>query len=193
MRWNAAANKGGVLSLRSTRICRRSPGLRFFLALWVILHHLTGPGRTWSRWRGNCRTALFSLIRGGYQAVTTFFVLSGFVLTRTYAATVWDRRTLFNYWIGRIRARVSGIPAFARRDGPVRRWRIGRRARWATSRRTYCWCRHGSVRMPGGLEHAGMVALLRDVFLCAFPLSTLLVRRANWRNVIAGRGGCDAA
>src|SRR5437763_10601355 len=60
-------------------------GLRFFLALWVILHHLTGPGQALgTTLSGALPAPLFTLIRGGYQAVTTFFVLSGFVLTRSY-------------------------------------------------------------------------------------------------------------
>src|SRR5450631_2452471 len=67
-------------------------GLRFFLALWVILHHLTGPGQKLEATALLLPHGLFTLIRGGYQAVTTFFVLSGFVLTRSYTATVWTRR-----------------------------------------------------------------------------------------------------
>ena len=57
-------------------------GLRFFLALWVILHHLTGPGQKLEATALLLPHGLFTLIRGGYQAVTTFFVLSGFVLTQ---------------------------------------------------------------------------------------------------------------
>jgi peptidoglycan/LPS O-acetylase OafA/YrhL len=48
------------------------------------------------------------LIRGGYLAVTTFFVLSGFVLTRTYTATNWNRRSLLRYGLGRV-ARVYPV------------------------------------------------------------------------------------
>ena len=62
-------------------------GLRFFLALWVILEHLTGPGQKLEATVLLLPHGMFTLIRGGYQAVTTFFVLSGFVLTRSYAAT----------------------------------------------------------------------------------------------------------
>jgi len=52
-------------------------GLRFFLALWVILHHLTGPGQKLEATALLLPHPLFMLIRGGYQAVTTFFVLLG--------------------------------------------------------------------------------------------------------------------
>src|SRR5689334_16192964 len=46
-------------------------GLRFFLALWVILHHLTGPGQDLEAVALQLPHGLFTLIRGGYQAVTT--------------------------------------------------------------------------------------------------------------------------
>ena len=83
-------------------------GLRFFLALWVILHHLTGPGQRLEATALLLPHPLFTLIRGGYQAVTTFFVLSGFVLTRSYAATVWNRRNTLRYAVGRA-ARVYPV------------------------------------------------------------------------------------
>ncbi len=44
---------------------------------------------------------LASLVTGGYLAVQTFFVLSGFVLARTYARTVWDRNSVFRYFSAR--------------------------------------------------------------------------------------------
>src|ERR1041384_6090674 len=80
-------------------------GLRFLLALWVILDHLTGPGMMLDASARALPYPLFALVRGGYLAVTTFFVLSGFVLARTYSATVWNRRSLLKYSAGRI-ARV---------------------------------------------------------------------------------------
>ena len=70
-------------------------GLRFFLALWVILHHLTGPTQPLGATLAAALPApFFALIRGGYQAVTTFFVLSGFVLTRSYWDSAWTREGL---------------------------------------------------------------------------------------------------
>lgn len=64
-------------------------GLRFVLALWVILDHLTGPGMMLEASARDLPPVLYALIRGGYLAVTTFFVLSGFVLARSYAAMEW--------------------------------------------------------------------------------------------------------
>jgi peptidoglycan/LPS O-acetylase OafA/YrhL len=84
-------------------------GLRFFLAFWVILHHLTGPGQALgATFSGMLPAPLFAFIRGGYQAVTTFFVLSGFVLTRSYWRATWSRDDLAKYYRGRV-ARVYPV------------------------------------------------------------------------------------
>ena len=47
-------------------------------------------------------------IRNGYLAVGTFFVLSGFVLARSYASTPWNSASLIRYGAGRL-ARVYPI------------------------------------------------------------------------------------
>ena len=84
-------------------------GLRFFLALWVILHHLTGPGQELGATLSAFLPApIFTLVRGGYLAVTTFFVLSGFVLTRSYWKSSWSRAELAKYYRGRV-ARVYPV------------------------------------------------------------------------------------
>ncbi|HEY3840362.1 MAG TPA: acyltransferase [Bryobacteraceae bacterium] len=80
-------------------------GLRFVLAIWVILHHLTGKGMMLESWVQTLPDGLQSLVRGGYLAVGTFFVLSGFVLARSYAEEKWSRGNLVHYGIARI-ARV---------------------------------------------------------------------------------------
>jgi peptidoglycan/LPS O-acetylase OafA/YrhL len=51
---------------------------------------------------------LYMIVRGGYMAVTTFFVLSGFVLARTYGATRLNGRSLWRYGVGRV-ARVYPV------------------------------------------------------------------------------------
>jgi len=67
-------------------------GLRFLLALWVILDHLTSPGMMLEVPARALPYPLYALVRGGYLAVTTFFVLSGFVLARSYSETSWNGR-----------------------------------------------------------------------------------------------------
>ncbi len=50
-----------------------------------------------------------SLIRGGYLAVQTFFILSGFVLARSYASARWNRKSLIRFGVARF-ARI--YPAY---------------------------------------------------------------------------------
>ena len=83
-------------------------GLRFVLALWVILHHLSGPGQMLDPAVRALPYAGYALIRGGYLAVTTFFVLSGFVLAQNYSATEWNGKSLLRYGVGRF-ARVYPV------------------------------------------------------------------------------------
>jgi peptidoglycan/LPS O-acetylase OafA/YrhL len=84
-------------------------GLRFTLAAWVIIHHLAGPGMMLHPALAALPRPLRSLAEGGYLAVQTFFLLSGFVLARNYARTEWNRSSLFRYLSGRL-ARI--YPAY---------------------------------------------------------------------------------
>jgi peptidoglycan/LPS O-acetylase OafA/YrhL len=83
-------------------------GLRFFLALWVIATHLIGTGHVYEPVVLMLPSPLQDIIRRGYQAVPTFFVLSGFVLARTYGHTEWTRRNFRKYLAGRF-ARVYPV------------------------------------------------------------------------------------
>ena len=83
-------------------------GLRFWLAVWVILHHITGNGMMLRAWAGGLPAPALQMLRGGYLAVQTFFVLSGFVLARTYADATWDRRSLGRFFTARF-ARIYPV------------------------------------------------------------------------------------
>ena len=83
-------------------------GLRFVLAIWVILHHLIGKGMMLEDWALTLPGAAAQLLRGGYLAVQTFFLLSGFVLARTYARTKWNRETLARFGMARF-ARIYPV------------------------------------------------------------------------------------
>jgi peptidoglycan/LPS O-acetylase OafA/YrhL len=87
-------------------------GLRFPLALWVILHHLTGPGMMLDAAARGLPYPVYTLIRGGYLAVTMFFVLSGFVMARSYAGAEWSGRGLLRYGVGRV-ARIYPVYALS--------------------------------------------------------------------------------
>ncbi len=80
-------------------------GLRFVLALWVVLHHLTGKGMMLEPWAASLPAEVRAIIRGGYLAVSTFFVLSGFVLALSYRQNSWTRTSLIRYGVARL-ARV---------------------------------------------------------------------------------------
>ncbi len=83
-------------------------GLRFLLALWVILNHLTGSALP----PGLLPGPVYAFIRGGYLAVTTFFVLSGFVLARGYGSGSWDVERLRSYAAARF-ARIYPVYALS--------------------------------------------------------------------------------
>ena len=84
-------------------------GLRFVLGFWVILHHLTSQGILLDAWTRTLPDGLQNLMRGGYLAVQSFFLLSGFVLARTYATTRWNRHSLTKFAMARF-ARI--YPAY---------------------------------------------------------------------------------
>jgi peptidoglycan/LPS O-acetylase OafA/YrhL len=84
-------------------------GVRFLLALWVVFHHLTGRRMMLENWAASLPVWLHEIVRGGYLAVGTFFVLSGFVLARSYGSVRWSRENLIRYGVGRF-ARV--YPAY---------------------------------------------------------------------------------
>jgi len=87
-------------------------GLRFFLALWVILYHqIPHEDNTLAvSWLGNLPLPFHLFLRTGYAAVTVFFVLSGFVLAYNYdLGATWSRQKRLRFWIARF-ARI--YPAY---------------------------------------------------------------------------------
>lgn len=76
-------------------------GLRVFLALWVIFGHLVGTGHVYEPIVLALPVPLQAIARSGYLAVPVFFVLSGFVLARTYGAIERTRTSLLQYFTGR--------------------------------------------------------------------------------------------
>jgi peptidoglycan/LPS O-acetylase OafA/YrhL len=163
-------------------------GLRFFLALWVILHHLTGPGQALgTTLSGVLPGPLFTLIRGGYQAVTTFFVLSGFVLTRSYWSGGCTRSGLAKYYQGRV-ARVYPVyllslvvvAPFIFADGTPGKW--GYFAAHATL--TQAWL--GPIPVQWNTPAWSLSCEM--FFYAVFPLlGAFLVRRLRW-GWVAGAG-----
>ncbi len=83
-------------------------GLRFYLAVWVVIHHLCGGARMLEPAIRTLPDPLETFLRSGFWAVGTFFVLSGFVLARGYAATQWRRHSLIRYGAARV-ARIYPV------------------------------------------------------------------------------------
>ncbi len=127
---------------------------------------------------------LYALIRGGYLAVTTFFVLSGFVLSRSYALRRWSGRDLVRYGAGRV-ARVypvyllslAAVAPFIAADGApgkpplvaahvllVQGWMGPIAANWNT---------------PAWSLSCEMF------FYLAFPLAAVRIQEAGWRTTLA--------
>ena len=59
-------------------------------------------------WANSIPLSAASLVRGGYLAVQTFFILSGFVLARSYAKASWTRNDLWKYAAARF-ARIYPV------------------------------------------------------------------------------------
>jgi len=79
--------------------------------MWVVLHHLVGPGGILEPQFRTLTPSLQALVGSGYLAVETFFILSGFVLARSYESVAkWSRKDLKRFAMARF-ARV--YPIFA--------------------------------------------------------------------------------
>ncbi len=83
-------------------------GVRFPLALWVIVHHLTGPGQMLDDAVGSLPQPGRVLVDMAHVALGTFFMLSGFVLAHGYGRMRWDRAGLRRYLVARF-ARVYPV------------------------------------------------------------------------------------
>ena len=78
-------------------------GIRFILAIWVVIYHVTPVSEERViAWFPSLPQAFYSVLRTGYVAVGVFFVLSGFVLAYNYdLGKRWDRRNLVRFAIAR--------------------------------------------------------------------------------------------
>lgn len=83
-------------------------GVRFFLSLWVIVHHLVSPGMMLENWARGLVAPVHGLLDSGYLAVQTFFVLSGFVLALCYSGTTWTARNVITFGMARV-ARIYPV------------------------------------------------------------------------------------
>ena len=76
-------------------------GIRFFLAMWVVVYHQTGTDWVWFQQLDLSQPAM-SMLRTGYSAVSLFFILSGFVLAYNYdLGARWTKRERLRFVIAR--------------------------------------------------------------------------------------------
>jgi peptidoglycan/LPS O-acetylase OafA/YrhL len=162
-------------------------GLRFLLALWVILDHLTGPGMILDARAHSLLQPIYALIRGGYLAVTTFFVLSGFVLARSYSGTIWNRSGVMRYGVGRV-ARV--YPVYALSLLVVAPFILADR----TPHKPPLIAAHGLLvqgwlgHLPVNWNTPAWSLSCEMFFYLLFPAAALMLRRAGWRRTLAVAG-----
>ena len=152
--------------------------------MWVVLHHLTGRGQTLGAAIEVLPGPLYMLIRGGYLAVATFFVLSGFVLAHSYSSTSWNGKSLLRYGVARF-ARVYPLYALSLLAvAPfIAADRTPGKARFVAA--------HGLL-VQGWLGHIPVNwntpawSLSCEIFFyLSFPLAAALVGRAGWRGTVA--------
>ena len=164
--------------------------MRALLALWVILHHLTGPGMMLDAWCRGLPDAAGILLRGGYLAVATFFVLSGFVLARSYGGAVWDRAGVARYAAARV-ARIYPVyllsllvvsPFIAAERLPMFGARLftGKAGLIAN----YGLLLQGwTGRLPVGWNTPAWSLSCEMFFYLSFPLLAAILPRMHWRSV----------
>lgn len=156
-------------------------GLRFFLALWVVLHHLTSPGMMLHQWSTTWPELAQRLAHAGYLAVGSFFVLSGFVLARRYPAKGWTAHALYRYGVSRF-ARI--YPVYALSLVLILPLMIlDFRPRWIAN---YILVLQGWWDKPGVFWNTPAWSLSCEIFFyAAFPVAVLIFRTSNWGGVLA--------
>lgn len=162
-------------------------GLRFFLALWVILHHLTGLGGSLEPVALWLPHPLYAFLRAGYLAVATFFVLSGFVMARSYGAGAWPTGRLRSYAIGRF-ARI--YPVYALSLVLVAPFAIADH----TPGKPGLVADYGLLlqgwtgRLPVGWNTPAWSLSCEVFFYCLFPLAAVVLRRIH--PAVVALGAC---
>ena len=174
-------------------------GLRFYLAVWVVVHHLSGGAHMLEPWVRNFPEPVQVFLRSGFWAVGTFFVLSGFVLARGYASSSWDRASLIRYGAARV-ARIYPVylvsllilAPFAYQDLflPAGGHALDGRAALVTNYTLLLQGWTGTLPVQWNTP-AWSLSCELFFYLC-FPLLLLLPRCTNWRRALAAAGAALA-
>jgi peptidoglycan/LPS O-acetylase OafA/YrhL len=161
-------------------------GLRIVLAIWVVGHHLTGQGMMLEAWARRFPVAVYRLIHGGFLAVGTFFVLSGFVLVLNYGSTSWDRKNLYQFGVNRLvrfypvylLSMVVVAPFIIREALPL--------AEKVPLVANYLFLLQGwTGTLPVGWNTPAWALSCEVFFYLCFPLAVVLTRKMGWRPILA--------
>ena len=163
-------------------------GVRFFLALWVMLHHLVGEGQMLETWVHTLPMAAQRVFHAGYLAVGTFFVLSGFVMSLSYRDAVWTRQSLLRYGAARF-GRI--YPAYLVSLAIVLPWILdfvqaaGPQAGKAATLASYGFVLQGWAGNLGVSWNTPAWSLSCEFFfyLC-FPLAVTWLGGRGWRKIV---------
>jgi peptidoglycan/LPS O-acetylase OafA/YrhL len=159
--------------------------LRFFLAGWVIVHHLTGPGGMLDAWAGALPFGGDDIVRCGYLAVGTFFVLSGFVLARGYQAE-WSGPRLRRYAVARF-ARL--YPVYVLSLVAVAPFIAAEKV--APGVKALMLADYGLLmqgwtgRLPVNWNTPAWTLSCEAFFYLCFPLAAMLLRGLRWKGIAA--------
>lgn len=159
-------------------------GVRFVLAIWVMLHHLTGSGMMLEAWARGLPPWMQAVVRGGYLAVGSFFVLSGFVLSRSYAVPGFSGKWLRRYAANRL-ARIYPVyllsllivaPFMLLENAPGKPSLIA----------NYALLLQGwTGRLPVHWNTPAWSLSCEVFFYMCFPAAAMLLGAPRWRTVIA--------
>jgi peptidoglycan/LPS O-acetylase OafA/YrhL len=167
-------------------------GIRLPLALWVVAHHISGPGRMLDPLTA-ASPALYALIDAAWVALSAFFAISGFVLARRYRNTVWSRDALARFAAARF-GRIypvyflSLLILLPIMGEAMRQDELGSPAERAGLLLNYVLLLQG-WHWPSVSWNTPAWSLSCEVFFyaCA-PIVVLLVRVTSWPRVLATAG-----
>jgi peptidoglycan/LPS O-acetylase OafA/YrhL len=171
-------------------------GIRFPLALWVVSHHLSGPGRPLEP-VARAVPAMMPLIDAASVALGTFFAISGFVLALRYRQTCWNRTSVVRYGIARV-GRVYPVYLLSLLIvAPIIRTSLGNPDLGSPGERasllaSYVLLLQGWERLPVNWNTPAWSLSCEVFFYACFPAIALLVRRVSAPRVLLTLGAALA-
>lgn len=104
--WRHRSGYGAVMTTsRTPDLIRPLTSIRFFAAMFVVFYH---SGSTFVSAQAGVPEIVKSLLLNGYTGVTFFFVLSGFILHRTYRGKLAGRGWIKRFAVARF-ARIYPV------------------------------------------------------------------------------------